>query len=145
MASALVGVKTAAEVATIKGQSFAEGGFTGSGIGSPDSSGHKPAGVVHANEYVVPKSVMQSPEGSAAVAGLERMRLGTPSFDALKGFAGGGATSQNVNVDLQSGGFKEEIIAGVASVMQDIRVVNVSTDTADQANRDIQVKNQATF
>ena len=145
VAAALGAVKTAAEVATIRSQSFADGGFTGSGIGSPDSSGHKPAGVVHANEYVVPKSVLQSSEGSAAVASLERMRLGQPSFNALKGFANGGFTSQNVNVDLQSDGFKQEIVSGVAAAMQEIRVVNVSTETAQQANRDIQIKNQATF
>ena len=145
VAAALVGVKTAAEVSTIQSQSFAEGGFTGGGIGSPDSSGHKPAGVVHANEYVVPKTVLQSSEGSAAVASLERMRLGQPSFNALKGFANGGFTSQNVNVDLQSDGFKQEIVSGVAAAMQEIRVVNVSTETAQQANRDIQIKNQATF
>jgi TP901 family phage tail tape measure protein len=48
----------AAQMAMIDKQSFAGGGYTGSGVGSPDSTGHKPAGIVHAGEIVFPKSVV---------------------------------------------------------------------------------------
>lgn len=55
---------------------FAEGGYTGSGEGKADSSGHKVAGVVHANEYVVPKKVLETKYGSMLASQLETMRVG---------------------------------------------------------------------
>lgn len=69
---------------------FASGGYT-TGLGYTDSTGHQVAGVVHDSEYVVPKRVLQSDQGSSLVNSLEAMRLGLPSFDS------GGFTSSNNN------------------------------------------------
>lgn len=48
----------AVQMALLEKQSFAGGGYTGAGVGAPDSTGHKPAGIVHAGEIVFPKSVV---------------------------------------------------------------------------------------
>lgn len=74
-----------AQAAVIKSQTFADGGFTGAGT-YKDQTGHKVAGIVHDNEYVVPKSILGTSEGSSLVGQLEGMRTG-------KGFANGGFTS----------------------------------------------------
>ena len=66
----------AAQVLTIRSQSFDQGGFTGSApLGAKqDSSGHKPVGVVHENEYVAPAKVLRTKEGQYHVAKLEEIR-----------------------------------------------------------------------
>ena len=48
----------AAQLALINGQKFAEGGYTGSGMGTPDETGQRPAGIVHEGELVFPKEVV---------------------------------------------------------------------------------------
>jgi len=70
--------------------SFAVGGFTGSGFGSPDSSGHKPAGVVHANEYVVPAWMTTSPAYANTLNYLEHARK-----QGMRGYATGGFVSDS--------------------------------------------------
>jgi hypothetical protein len=57
---------------TVKG--FDQGGFTGPGIGAPDSSGDRIAGVVHANEYVIPKFIAQDPVYADTIGYLEARR-----------------------------------------------------------------------
>lgn len=66
---------------------FAEGGFTGSGS-HKDKSGHRVAGIVHANEYVVPEWQVKHPAYSSMVSSLEMGRL--------KGYADGGLVAQGV-------------------------------------------------
>ena len=78
---------TATEIAVISSQKFAKGGFTGQGT-TRDETGHKVAGVVHDNEYVVPKSILQTSKGSTLVSELESMRIGK-----IPKFATGGFTS----------------------------------------------------
>lgn len=69
MASAIAAVLAAiAEAKAIGG--FAEGGWTGPG------NKHDVAGYVHADEYVVPKSINNSPAAQPHLAALERMRTG---------------------------------------------------------------------
>lgn len=68
-----------------KGGSFAQGGFTGTGM-ERDETGHKVAGVVHDGEYVVPKKVLRQKQGSHLVNQLEGLRKNKK----LKPFASGG-------------------------------------------------------
>lgn len=81
---AFVAALTATEVALIAGQKFAKGGFTGDGS-YRDDTGHKVAGVVHDNEYVVPKWMVQSAQYRPLIDQLEGART--------RGFADGGFTS----------------------------------------------------
>jgi chromosome segregation ATPase len=77
-----------ANVATINGVQFAEGGWTGPG------KKYDVAGVVHADEYVVPKSVNNMPQAQGHLAALERMR---------GGYADGGfVTNQNIAASQQA-------------------------------------------
>lgn len=74
---------------------FAQGGFTGGGYGSPDSSGYKPAGIVHEGEYVIKKSMVENPAFSGIINTLERSRL--------KGYADGGFVSRAASLPATQG------------------------------------------
>lgn len=64
-----------ANLLQIRNVKFARGGYTGSGFGSPDSTGFKPAGIVHEHEYVAPKRVVMSAAAQPHIQALESMRL----------------------------------------------------------------------
>lgn len=81
------GIAAAAQIAIISRQQFAEGGYTGPGYGQRDSSGFKPAGIVHEGEYVAPKWQVDDPTTAPVIRWLENRRL--------KGYAGGGLVSSN--------------------------------------------------
>jgi len=65
---------------------YANGGFTGRGAGARDSTGYKQAGIVHEDEWVAPKWMIDNNKGLFNT--LEQARL--------KGFANGGFTSKTV-------------------------------------------------
>ena len=69
-----IAATTAIQIALIQDQEFSGGGFTGPGIAPPDHTGHRPAGRVHEGEYVMPKRVLQTPEGKAIAARAEQLR-----------------------------------------------------------------------
>lgn len=71
-----------ASVAKINGVQFAEGGWTGPG------SKMKAVGVVHADEYVAPKWIVNSPQAQPYLSALESMRL--------RGYADGGLVVNSV-------------------------------------------------
>jgi hypothetical protein len=75
--------------------SFADGGFTGGGYGLPDSSGYKPAGIVHEGEYVIKKSMVENPAFSGIINTLETSRL--------KGYADGGMVGRAASAPAQEG------------------------------------------
>ena len=141
-ALALVAAKTAAQVGIIGSQSFAEGGYTGSGFGSPDSSGFKQAGVVHEGEYVVPKNVLESQKGSSLVGALESMRTNRPQPFSNFGFANGGFAGGG---SLDIGNLRNEISQAVADSVGAIQVVNNATDTISQAAKVSNIQSEATF
>lgn len=86
-AAIAAGVAAAAQIAIISNQKFDKGGFTGRGFGSPDSSGFKPAGIVHAGEYVAPAWQVNNPETGPVVQWLNNRRL--------RGYATGGFVAPN--------------------------------------------------
>lgn len=83
--AAITGALGAVQIATIAAQPLAKGGYTGSGAGSPDKTGFKPAGIVHEGEWVAPKWMVQSSNFAPIIESLEASRT--------RGFAGGGFTS----------------------------------------------------
>lgn len=142
---ALAGIATArsaVQAGIIQSQKFADGGYTGDGFGSPDSSGFKQAGVVHEGEYVVPKNVLESQRGSSLVGALESMRTNKPQPFSNFGFANGGfAGGSSVDmVDLEN-----KISKAVANSVGAIQVVNNATDTISQAARVNNIQSEATF
>ena len=143
----LITAKTGAQVASINKQnfpqSFAEGGYTGGGAGSPDATGFKQAGVVHEGEYVVPKNVLESNGGSRLVGALESMRNNRPQPYLGAGFANGGFSSGGGNLDLTD--MENRITKAVVGSIGSIPVVNVATETTTQANRVNNIQSEATF
>lgn len=75
---ATITASTVAQIASIRSASFAEGGYTGKSRFAPDHTGHRPAGVVHEDEYVTPKWVLATPEGRYHVGQLEAIRNRRP-------------------------------------------------------------------
>lgn len=84
--------RTGIALSKINQAKFAGGGYTGPGFGIvPDTTGHRPVGVVHANEWVSPPWMTQHPVFGAQIAALESVRQ--------RGFADGGfATTPTVNI-----------------------------------------------
>lgn len=80
--TAVAVARSAIAIGKINAAKFAWGGFTGSGFGAPDSTGHRPVGVVHENEWVGPKWMIQSPALAPVFNTLESIRR--------RGFADGG-------------------------------------------------------
>lgn len=75
-------------------QSFDTGGYTGSGFGIPDSSGYKPAGIVHENEWVAPEWMLYNPQTARIIDYLETVRQGKTSP-----YAEGGKTTDTKTPD----------------------------------------------
>lgn len=101
-----------ANVARINEVGFASGGYTG------DGGKYEPAGIVHRGEYVIPKSMVQSPKYSGVIRSIES--------DRLKGYADGGlvtntATSQTDSNLLFANAIKN-IPAPIVSVKEFSRV-----------------------
>lgn len=114
------GLKTVSQIAGVN-IGFADGGHTGNGFGSPDSSGFKPAGIVHAGEYVVPSRVLAQPVARSMVNRLEGMRVG--------GYAAGGfvgVTAQARQVEDQVNQSKDLAMAllNAPAPVVDVREIN---------------------
>lgn len=142
---ALVGIQTAAQVATIQSQQFAEGGFTGDGFGKKDSTGFKQAGVVHEGEYVAPKWVLGTREGSELVNRLENIRTGKPSKLVPNfGYANGGFVKQQQSqFNMQE--MEARMTRAVINSISAIPVINNATETASVARKVNNTQTQATF
>jgi len=135
--------RSAIQAGIVASQSFAEGGYTGEGFGTPDSSGFKQAGVVHEGEYVVPKNVLESQRGASLVGALEAMRTSRPQPFSSIGFANGGFAGPVGGVDIA--GLRNEISQAVVSSIGAIQVVNNATDTITQAAKVNNIQSEATF
>ena len=135
--------RAAVQTGVVASQSFAEGGYTGDGYGSPDSSGFKQAGVVHEGEYVVPKHVLESQRGGQLVGALESMRTSRPAPFSSIGFANGGFTSAPSSVDIS--GLRSEISAAVSESIGAIQVINVASETVTEAVRVNNIQAEASF
>lgn len=143
----IVAASTAVQVAAISKQkypaaSFADGGFTGSGSGIADETGFKQAGIVHEGEYVVPKHVLGTSEGSSLVGALENMRTNQPMPNLGIGYANGGMVGGG-SLDLQ--GLRKEVVLAVSESINSIQVTNVATETTSQAIKVNNIEQEASF
>lgn len=73
----------ALQTSAIRARTYAEGGYT-SAIGKKDHTGFRVAGVVHEDEYVIPKYVLDTPAGASLAAQAENLRTkkGSPNYAA---------------------------------------------------------------
>ena len=139
-AAALAGIRGLAQEAVIKSQSFAGGGFTGKGFGVPDHTGHVPVGIVHADEYVSPKRVIESPSARPHLAALEKIRLnmGYPRNPATRMFADGGFTSDAASRPNGAPASRPVVVSGERSLSEDdvVRIASAVRDGSAQGTYD---------
>lgn len=94
----MVGALGAVQVGMIASQplpeqpSFAKGGFTGLGSGSPDSTGLRPIGIAHEKEWYAPPWMLEEPRTAQVINWLEAVRRSGPHH--IDSFASGGYTSE---------------------------------------------------
>lgn len=109
-----------ANLAEINNVEFAGGGYTGSGFGSPDRTGFRPAGIVHEGEYVVPKRIVHNPTFSGQIHALESARV--------RGYADGGlvtnAAVNPINTEMMIANSMKNMPEQVISVREFIRIAN---------------------
>ena len=130
--ASLVGALGAVQVGIISSQplpekqSYATGGYTGNGYGQPDTSGYRPAGIVHEGEYVTPKWMLQNPVVADTISWMESIRTGRakePSYSS-NGYSEGGlvnyTNSASANMGV-SGGNQTEANQQMEPLLQDLR------------------------
>jgi hypothetical protein len=131
---ALVAATTIAEVALIKSQKFASGGFTRPG------SKYEAAGIVHAGEWVAPQEMVRSRTTGPIISALERQRVS---------FGGSGLMNRN---GYASGGFVDNSLPNIPSPGIDYdRIINginnkyviLDVNKLNSAQSELQVINQS--
>lgn len=142
--AAIIGGIGAAQLAAIQNTpvpQFASGGFTGGGLGFKDSTGHSVAGVVHSNEYVIPKKVLDTPLGAQLAGVAEAIRTNK------KGFAEGGFTTPTVSSVLDTTSLNSRLDTLIRVTEQtNNRVVQLDlTELADRQSRLVQLKDSASI
>lgn len=111
-------LRTTAAIVRIQRQKFAGGGDTGPGYGSPDSTGHRPAGIVHANEYVVPKWMRRIPGVENTLGWMEGIRL--------RGYATGGLVTSNTTPTFN---LSSVPTTGMAAGADQLKALQMAADT----------------
>ena len=140
----LVDARMVASIAIIGAQAIKEvkgydrGGFTGPGFGIPDKSGFKVAGVVHEDEYVVPRWMLRKPQYANIVQWLESERM---TGGNSEGFAEGGMSrrrSRRANRYTSSGtrvtqraAERAEIEGFEIGMQNDKRIISLIQETND--------------
>jgi hypothetical protein len=115
------GLANVAKITSVVGVGFADGGYTGDGYGKPDSSGYKPAGIVHEGEYVVKKSIVDNPNFAPIISHLENVRL--------KGYADGGFVGRSASAGVAEAteiGALRGAIASLENLQPIVRVTDIN-------------------
>jgi|GEM_PF-3567386 len=113
----MAGAIGALQIATIRKQKFADGGFTGEAPWGavPDETGEIPVGLVHRHEYIVPRRVVEDPASIPLIKSLERMRRGQKFADG--GMALDSPTLSHSNIDVNP---SDDSLAAVGQKMDKI-------------------------
>jgi len=148
----IVGALGAVQIATVASTpipEFDKGGFTGRGFGSPDSSGFRPAGIVHENEYVTPKWMLQNPVVADVVDWMESIRTGrtqAPRGYAEGGFTDGGQTSGGnaqtpATAQMVLGAEMQPILSDLKQVLSELKENGVEAWMVENAENGKRLKN----
>jgi hypothetical protein len=106
IAGALAAVQTGLQVATIKAQKYAVGGYTGEG------GKYEPAGIVHKGEWIATQEMVDSPVTGPIISNLERMRL-------TMGGSGAVAKAKTGPFGYASGGYVQQLPTAMAPMVID--------------------------
>ena len=127
-----IGVQTAAQIAGVQAQTFADGGFTGEGVAPADHTGQRPVGIVHEREFVANRHALATPRGMSLATELNSINQNP----ALGYFADGGFTSRQIQID------EEGLANSLSMQMSQIKVVNVASETSAVDSRTKFVRNK---
>lgn len=119
--TALVSTVYAAQLSMINKQKFASGGYTGIGYGQPDSTGQRPAGIVHEGELVIDKKTLNR-NFDPLMSMYAHMRGGKSFEDFIVKYLLGNAKAGSV------GGMKGGLYASGGYVAGGLDSVNVKVD-----------------
>jgi hypothetical protein len=97
---------------------FAEGGHTGKGVGAPDATGERPVGIVHENEWVAPKWMVNDSKYGGIINQLESARR--------NGFAEGGFTTTPVLADTDVNTGADSLIAALQGLNLQVAVTEIN-------------------
>lgn len=134
--SAAAGIRARSAIKNINAQQFRQGGFTGPGANDAV------AGVVHANEYVVPAGITNNPAYQPMISALEAARLRgyqnggmvgprNPFTDRSRGAVSGDGSAQGAVGAAVQPDRTDELIEAVRTMVSNIKVQNVVTETRD--------------
>ena len=99
-------------------QSYATGGFTGSGFGSADSTGLKPAGIVHQNEWVAPPWMLQQPRTAKVIDYLESIRQGKTTPMAEGGYSDSNFVNKSQDISTNADTSNADYVQFISALMQ---------------------------
>lgn len=99
-------------------QSYATGGFTGSGFGSADSTGLKPAGIVHQNEWVAPPWMLQQPRTAKVIDYLESIRQGKTTPMAEGGYSDRNFVNKSQDISTNADTSNADYVQFISALMQ---------------------------
>jgi hypothetical protein len=126
VAAVLIGTLGAIQLGTVLATplpdkpTFYQGGYTGKGFGSPDETGHIPAGIVHVNEWVAPPWMLEDPKTAQVIDYLESVRQGKTKPFANGGFTESSSNSTSTN-PIQPQANMIDVVSQNLEVMSDIK------------------------
>lgn len=111
----------AAQIAMINQQKFAGGGYTGSGIGSKDETGYRPAGIVHEGELVIDKKTLDK-NFMPMMSLYEAMKSGKSFGDAVSGYMLGNSRARIIRPN-SSGSFATGGLVGRNNTSTNTKII----------------------
>lgn len=150
-----IGVQTAAQVATIQKQKFSKGGiargkshanggipFTVAGQGGYEMEGGE--AIINKRSTEMFRDQLSAINQMGGGVAFAKGGLATPNYSAVSRYRDGGIASISGEIGKFTN-IKADIIEGVVSSIQSIKVVNVATETTNRSSRVKDIENQNSF
>jgi hypothetical protein len=115
------------------------GGFTGSGTGVQDGTGHTVAGVVHNDEWVAPKWMVKNPVFAPVFGTLESLRRNKKSLP----FADGGFASQFVSSQILQVEPQQLQIESTEAILKRVQIVASAEEISGMQTLSAQIQQNA--
>ena len=150
-----IAVQTGAQIATIQKQKFSRGGvakgkshanggipFTVAGQGGYEMEGGE--AIINKRSTAMFRDQLSAINQAGGGVAFSKGGLATPNYSAVKRYQDGGIANISSEIG-KFGSIKEDIVNGVLTSIQAIKVVNVATETTNRSSRVKQIENQNSF
>jgi len=147
-----IAVQTGAQIATIQKQKFSRGGvakgkshanggipFTVAGQGGYEMEGGE--AIINKRSTAMFRDQLSAINQAGGGVAFSKGGLATPNYSAVKRYQDGGIANISSEIG-KFGSIKEDIVNGVLTSIQAIKVVNVATETTNRSSRVKQIENQ---